>query len=587
MSSVASKTVYGILSIAAFLAGRLPVSAQTDVDPPAIEDIEDTTDIRVTPPTNTMRGTRGLSQTSSAEALGEGRLILGITAPWYRQERAFPGAPNEEADIFTGIGTLAYGISPYWDIFASLTAYGTQNYTGSDASGFGTVGGGVQATLPFPSSSPIRLAAQAAVFNGISDNPIDSNFGGGYNYFETRTGVDFHGSLIQSLVFGTEAVSMKVHFNEGVVTSIESGVDPLLNLATGFQMNFPFAALGVELHSRTGLNDINFRKDPLWVTPSIQFRNRYGVNLSAGSDISISEERGPGPIPAARALEPYRLFGGIAFTLDTQAEKRRQAKMAAIRNSQEKARLRALNEELAYRSRQDSLDAALASEEAESFAAKATQDSLAQAQALAEAQRRLDLERSARTEQENQLLSTGMLVMGGVYFETGKADVSINSEPYLEMLSRMLVKYPKLQLEVAGHTDNVGSEAYNQGLSERRAAAVRTMLIEEAPELSGRLTAKGYGESMAKSDNTTAEGRKLNRRTELEVLNKDALQEYNQPVQTSGTAPVPSGSAGGTGDSPADTAAPLSPSLPSSPSSPMPMRPADPDAPLDSLQGDW
>ena len=112
--------------------------------------------------------------------------------------------------------------------------------------------------MPFTPSAPIRLAAQAAVFNGISDNPIDDNFGRGYNYFETRTGVDFHGSLIQSLVFGTEAVAMKLHFNEGVVTSLESGVDPLLLLGTGFQMNFPIAALGVELHSRTALDDIDF-----------------------------------------------------------------------------------------------------------------------------------------------------------------------------------------------------------------------------------------------------------------------------------------------------------------------------------------
>jgi outer membrane protein OmpA-like peptidoglycan-associated protein len=262
----------------------------------------------------------------------------------------------------------------------------------------------------------------------------------------------------------------------------------------------------------------------------------------------LSEERGPGSTSAARSLEPYRLFAGIAFTLDTQAEKRRQAKMAAIRNSQEKVRLRALNEKWAYTSRQDSLDAVRSAEEAQSIAAKALQDSLAQARALADAERRLELERSARTELENQLLTTGMLVMGGVYFETGKSDVSINSAPYLEMLSKMLVKYPKLQLEVAGHTDNVGNDAYNQSLSERRASAVVVDLVRYSPDLRGRLTAKGYGETMAKADNTSAEGRKLNRRTELQVLNKDVLEEYNRPMQTSGTAPAPSGSAGGTGN---------------------------------------
>ena len=206
--------------------------------------------------------------------------------------------------------------------------------------------------------------------------------------------------------------------------------------------------------------------------------------------------------------------------------------MSAFRNSREKARLRAMNEELAYKSRQDSIDAADGHARGTNIPRNdqgRPRIPWRRPQALADAQRRLDWSGPREREQENQLLTTGMLVMGAVYFETGKADVSINSKPYLDMLSKMLVKYPKLQIEVAGHTDNVGSEAYNQGLSERRAAAVRANLIEEAPELGGRLTANGYGESMAKADNTSAEGRKLNRRTELQVLNKDALREYNEP----------------------------------------------------------
>ncbi len=136
---------------------------------------------------------------------------------------------------------------------------------------------------------------------------------------------------------------------------------------------------------------------------------------------------------------------------------------------------------------------------------------------------------------ENQLLNTGMLVMDAVYFETGKTDISINSKPYLNILAKMLTKYPKLQIEVAGHTDNVGSETSNRTLSQGRAMEVVAYLTSQAAELNGRLAAKGYGESMPKSDNATAEGRKMNRRTELQGLNKDALKEYNEPaVQATG-----------------------------------------------------
>jgi outer membrane protein OmpA-like peptidoglycan-associated protein len=115
-----------------------------------------------------------------------------------------------------------------------------------------------------------------------------------------------------------------------------------------------------------------------------------------------------------------------------------------------------------------------------------------------------------------------------VYFETGKADISINSFPYLNIIGKMLTKYPKLQIEVSGHTDNVGSSQSNMALSQSRADGVRRYLLQVAPELSNNLTARGYGSTMPKASNNSADGRKLNRRTELQVLNKDVLKEYNQ-----------------------------------------------------------
>jgi outer membrane protein OmpA-like peptidoglycan-associated protein len=544
------------LSAWAALAWAAPAAAQglkADVDPPVIEHIEDTTTVEIIQPTNTMQGTRGLPQTASAEALGEGRLVLGLNGPWYRQQRSYAGAPNAKADIFTGIGSVAYGIGRQWDIFASLTAWGTQNYHGPQGSGLGTIQGGVQGTLPFTPAAPIRMGAQFAVINGLSDNPIDSNYADGYNYFETRTGLDFRGTLMQTLVAGSEATSLKMHFNEGVATSMESGVDPLLLLGTGLQMNVPMAALGLELHSRTALNDVNFRTDPVWLTPSIQFRSLYSMNLTLGGDIALSRERsGPATEVALRALEPYRLFGGIAFSFDTWAEKRRQEKWEALRAAREREILKTQAIAAAQKAREDSIAAANAHTQInnitvqnDQLSEKARQDSLA----LADAQRRLAEERSKRTDLENQLLTTGVLVMDAVYFETGKAEISLNSKPYLTMLAKMLAKYPKLRVEVDGHTDNVGSDAYNMNLSQARASAVRDYMVSQVPELGDRLTARGYGESSPKADNRTADGRKLNRRTELQVLNKDALREYNEPVVSgtpstqpaAGTATAPMG----------------------------------------------
>lgn len=182
---------------------------------------------------------------------------------------------------------------------------------------------------------------------------------------------------------------------------------------------------------------------------------------------------------------------------------------------------------------------------------KARQDSLARADkaakdslALSAANAQLEAERSKRSEMENQLLTTGMLVLDAVYFETGRTEISINSKPYLDMLAKMLTKYPKLKIEVDGHTDNVGNDAYNKNLSQGRAAAVMNYLITQQPDLAGRLNSQGFGESAPKADNRTAEGRMLNRRTELQVLNKAALAEYNQ---IGGTAPAPSEHKAGSG----------------------------------------
>ena len=164
-----------------------------------------------------------------------------------------------------------------------------------------------------------------------------------------------------------------------------------------------------------------------------------------------------------------------------------------------------------------------ASADSAAMANKARQDSIA----LAESQKNLALEKSKRSEAEKQLLSTGLLLMDAVYFETNKTDISINSKPYLNIIAKMLTKYPKLQIEVAGHTDDQGSDAHNQALSQGRSESVARYMGETAPELKAMLSAKGYGESMPKADNKTAEGRKHNRRTELQVLNKEVLKDYN------------------------------------------------------------
>jgi OOP family OmpA-OmpF porin len=99
-------------------------------------------------------------------------------------------------------------------------------------------------------------------------------------------------------------------------------------------------------------------------------------------------------------------------------------------------------------------------------------------------------------------------------FGFDKAAVTDEMIPALEQAKMILEEDMKASYVVAGHTDSTGPEAYNQGLSERRAASVQNWLIANGVPAS-RIEAVGYGETAPKYDNATKEGRKLNRRVEI------------------------------------------------------------------------
>jgi flagellar motor protein MotB len=487
-------------------------------------------------PGTTCYATRGLTQISSAEALGSGRFTVGIQGSWYQQRRFFANAPDSGANIITGLGAVSFGINPYIDIFGSIAAFGSTNYTSEHRGGLGTISGGFQGTLPFPNTAPVRLGAQGVVFAGTSQNQINENEVDGYNYFETRKNFDFMGKLLQTFILGTEARGLKFHLNEGFVMTVERDKKNVLALGAGIQWNvYPRLTIGVEGNSRTYITDIRLQKDPFWITPSLQLRTPYYFNFYAASDFSLSQER---KIGGERALEPFRLFCGLAFSFDLLSSKRKaeaekQRLDAAEKTSMEKknVRLQRIADSLAQKTKDDSLEMEkqksareLERKRADSLAAlKAQQDSIA----LADAKRRLEIEKSKRSDAEKQLLSTGLLLLDAVYFESGRTEISINSRPYLNIIGKMLLKYPKLQLEVSGHTDNVGRYESNMRLSQARAESVRMYMSQVAPDLTGRMVAHGYGPTQPKEDNKTANGRKINRRVEIQVLNKDVLKEYN------------------------------------------------------------
>jgi len=111
------------------------------------------------------------------------------------------------------------------------------------------------------------------------------------------------------------------------------------------------------------------------------------------------------------------------------------------------------------------------------------------------------------------------LVLNNIFFEFDRATLQKESYAELNRVLPFFSQYPNLKIEIAGHTDNVGSDAYNQKLSEERAQAVMDYLISQGVS-SGNITSQGYGESEPVATNETDEGRQENRRVEFRIVGK-------------------------------------------------------------------
>jgi len=114
----------------------------------------------------------------------------------------------------------------------------------------------------------------------------------------------------------------------------------------------------------------------------------------------------------------------------------------------------------------------------------------------------------------DELNKSGHVAVYGIHFDTGKATIQADSESILSEIVKMLQQNPDIKLSVEGHTDNVGSPASNQSLSEKRAQAVVAWLTSHGIPAS-RLKAKGWGQTKPVADNSTDDGKAKNRRVEL------------------------------------------------------------------------
>jgi outer membrane protein OmpA-like peptidoglycan-associated protein len=194
---------------------------------------------------------------------------------------------------------------------------------------------------------------------------------------------------------------------------------------------------------------------------------------------------------------------------------------AAITAQRESARLDARTHEAdaakgqAATARAEGAEQKLAADQARSEANTAQLAAASSEQQAAELQRQIDVLQAKPTDRGL------VLTLGDVLFTTGRADLKPGATGNLNKLVAFLDKYPDRSVSIQGYTDSVGSEDYNQGLSERRANSVKSYLAGQGIG-SMRLSASGKGRNDPVADNDSAAGRQQNRRVEVIISNPPA-----------------------------------------------------------------
>jgi outer membrane protein OmpA-like peptidoglycan-associated protein len=234
---------------------------------------------------------------------------------------------------------------------------------------------------------------------------------------------------------------------------------------------------------------VQFAEDARALSVQVQDQNRIAAEKQAAADAAAAKAKAAADAQAA-------------------AEAKRQAELTAAKEAQMKAQ--AATQAADAKAKSDEEAAALAAK------AQAARDEAARAQAATAALR------AQLLQQLNEVLQTtdtprGLVVnMADVLFESGKYALSTDAELKLAKLSGIIQAHPGLNLAIEGYTDTTGTPEFNLKLSQQRADAVRAFLISQglAPDT---ITSTGMGQASPVADNSTAAGRKLNRRVEIIV----------------------------------------------------------------------
>jgi outer membrane protein OmpA-like peptidoglycan-associated protein len=251
----------------------------------------------------------------------------------------------------------------------------------------------------------------------------------------------------------------------------------------------------------TAKQTVQFSEDARALSAQREDAQRIAAEREAAAAKARSEAEARAAQEAAEAKHKSDEEAAEAKRRSDQ-EAQRQSELAAAKQAQMKAEA----------------DAAAYKADMEAKALKEKEEA-ANAEAARAQKAAADL-RAQLLDQFNRVLPTidtprGLQVnMGDVLFDTGKFNLRTEAQLGLAKFSGIVLSHPGLNLSIEGYTDNVGSETFNQKLSEQRSNAVRDYLVQQSLD-AATISAKGFGMLMPVASNDTARGRQQNRRVEI------------------------------------------------------------------------
>jgi len=279
----------------------------------------------------------------------------------------------------------------------------------------------------------------------------------------------------------------------------------MLTLATLF-----LGACASTQPSPAGSSEVRSKLTALQNNPNLNDRARVEIR-EAEEAVRLAEI----PVPEKQAaLGEHRVYMAERKVGIAEAKANTQyaeAQRSRLNEERDAARLQARTQE-ADQARNDAKQARADANLAEAEADKARSDN-AQASAKSASE-------TARLEQQIDELQAEatdrglVLTLGDVLFATGSAELRSGTNANLDKVVTFLKEYPERSVVIEGHTDNVGSAAYNQALSQRRADSVRTYFTQHGI-VSSRQTSSGKGMHTPLASNDDATGRQQNRRVEI------------------------------------------------------------------------